>query len=108
MDCVQNASAEASMEWVLSHMEDPGFNDPLEAPAAAPEASTAAPAAEHSADPEALGMLQAMGFLEQQAGHARLLCKLVQLHMLQMRACRTSCWHVCLLRHSGMPCHALS
>ena len=24
-----NSNAEAAMEWVLSHMEDPDFNDPL-------------------------------------------------------------------------------
>ena len=49
------------MEWVLSHMEDPGFNDPLEQPApssAQPSASTV--------DPGAVDMLQQMGFTQQQ------------------------------------------
>ena len=55
------------MEWVLSHMEDPGFNDPLEPPAAAPQAAPAAAAAAPSADPESVAMLQAMGFTDQQA-----------------------------------------
>eukprot|EP00976_Prorocentrum_cordatum_P064603 1177557-Prorocentrum_minimum.AAC.6 len=27
-----NSSAEASMEWVFAHMEDPDFNDPLPPP----------------------------------------------------------------------------
>jgi ubiquitin carboxyl-terminal hydrolase 5/13 len=59
-----NTSAEASMEWVFSHMEDPDFNDPLPPPApvaaAAPVSGTAA--AEQVADPESVAMLTSMGF----------------------------------------------
>uniref|UniRef100_A0A061RBY0 Ubiquitin carboxyl-terminal hydrolase n=1 Tax=Tetraselmis sp. GSL018 TaxID=582737 RepID=A0A061RBY0_9CHLO len=50
-----NASAEASMEWVFSHMEDPDFNDPLP--------SGGAPT---DCDPEAVSMLMSMGFTEEQ------------------------------------------
>jgi uncharacterized UBP type Zn finger protein len=32
-----NAGADAAMEWVFAHMEEPGFNDPL------PAATTAVP-----------------------------------------------------------------
>ena len=61
----QNASPEACMEWVLSHMEDPGFNDPLEQPA-----STApGPAAAASpVDAASVDMLQQMGFSQEQVG----------------------------------------
>jgi hypothetical protein len=46
-----NNNAEAAMEWVFSHMEDPGFNDPL------PPAAAAAPAAaaQQQQDPEKVG-----------------------------------------------------
>ena len=55
------------MEWVLSHMEDPDFNDPLpassssQAPAPAQQQSS-----QKAADPEQLSMLEAMGFTPQQ------------------------------------------
>ncbi|KAK3270733.1 ubiquitin-specific protease ubp14 [Cymbomonas tetramitiformis] len=52
-----NSSAEASMEWVFAHMEDPDFNDPLPPPGA----TAAAPAAT-APDPEAVATLSAMGF----------------------------------------------
>ena len=50
------------MEWVLSHMEDPDFNDPLP-PASAEQ--------EYAAHPESVVMLTSMGFTERQA---RLTC----------------------------------
>ena len=53
----QNAGAEACMEWVLSHMGDADFNDPL--PAAS---SAVAPEASPAADPEAASALESMGF----------------------------------------------
>ena len=58
-----NTSAEASMEWVLSHMEDADFDTPL-APLAplAPPAAARQPAA--AADPESLAQLTSMGFSE--------------------------------------------
>lgn len=53
------------MEWVLSHMEDPDFNEPLPA-----SSSSQAPAPQQSsqkaADPEQVSMLGAMGFTPQQ------------------------------------------
>jgi ubiquitin carboxyl-terminal hydrolase 5/13 len=76
------ASAEAAMEWVLAHMDDPDVNDPLpeEGGAAAgagdgdAPAAAAAPAAAVAAsiDPEAAASLAAMGFSDAQA-HAALL-----------------------------------
>jgi len=57
-----NSSAEASMEWVFGHMEDPDFNSPLPDP----EAPSAVGASE-SIDPVALSNLTAMGFTEEQA-----------------------------------------
>lgn len=59
---VQNASPEACMEWVLSHMEDPGFNDPLEQQTAPPAQASAS-----AADPASVDMLQQMGFTQAQA-----------------------------------------
>ena len=49
-----NNNAEAAMEWVFGHMEDPDFNDPLPDPAAAAPAAAAAAAAA-AADPEKVG-----------------------------------------------------
>ena len=48
------------MEWVLGHMEDADFNDPLPAPAAAAAAPLQASAA--APDPGSVAMLSAMGF----------------------------------------------
>lgn len=80
---VQNRGAEGAMEWVLSHMEDANFNDPLSEPS---QASTtgAAEAPPTAADPEAVMMLVSMGFTDQQAAaalkvsaHALILCCLM-------------------------------
>ena len=65
-----NASAEASMEWVFAHMEDPDFNDP---PAAAP-AEAAGTGAAANADPEAVMMLTSMGFSDAHAAAALKAC----------------------------------
>ncbi len=63
----QNGGTEASMEWVLAHMGDPDFNDPLSAPAApGASASEAAPSSAKTADPDSLAMLTGMGFTHQQ------------------------------------------
>ena len=62
--CMQNAGAEPAMEWVLSHMGDEDFNDPL------PEASSTGTAAAPAADPEQLIMLTSMGFTDAQAAAA--------------------------------------
>ena len=63
VDGPQNGGAEASMEWILAHMDDADLNDALPDPsAAAPAPATAA----FSADPEALAMLSSMGFTNRQ------------------------------------------
>jgi len=53
---VSNSGAEAAMEWVFSHGEDPDFNDPL--PAATPVAA----AGGFTADPESVAVVMSMGF----------------------------------------------
>ena len=59
------------MEWILGHMEDVDFNDPLPAPTAAAAVAAggrgggANDAAEE--DREKISMLEGMGFSEQQA-----------------------------------------
>lgn len=75
---VQNRGAEGAMEWVLSHMEDANFNDPLSEPS---QASTtgAAEAPPTAADPEAVMMLVSMGFTDQQAAAALKVSSLVML-----------------------------
>ena len=45
-----NTSAEAAMEWVLQHMGDPDFNDPIAAPSAQAQSGAAV-------DPDAVEML---------------------------------------------------
>lgn len=62
-----NSSAEVCMEWVLQHMGDPDFNDPIPPPEETSTASNAnqQPATEHSAD--SISMLSAMGFTDVQA-----------------------------------------
>ncbi|CAM9999636.1 unnamed protein product [Pylaiella littoralis] len=68
---VNNASAEVAMNWVLEHMGDADFNDPLPAVGAstttAPTAGGAGGADGAAADPEALMMLTSLGFTERQA-----------------------------------------
>lgn len=74
-DVVQNMGTEGAMEWVLGHMEDADFNDPLADPSAAsqtPPASTSATAAEPSA--ESVMMLSSMGFTDKQAAAALKVC----------------------------------
>lgn len=62
------------MDWVLQHMEDPDFNDPLPDPAAAPAAQAssapAAGAASAAANPESVAMLTSFGFNDVQASAA--------------------------------------
>ena len=63
MHRLQNGGAEASMEWILAHMDDADLNDALPDPSAA----TPAPAtATFSADPEGVAMLSSMGFTDRQ------------------------------------------
>ncbi|GMF30653.1 unnamed protein product [Phytophthora fragariaefolia] len=56
-----NSNAEAAMEWIFSHMEDPDFNDPP-----APAGSAHKPENE-SVNMEHVSMLMAMGFAEAHA-----------------------------------------
>ena len=63
-------SAEAAMEWILGHMEDPDLNDPL--PAAEPPRGSEATqgggvGSEGGTDPEQVSMLEGMGFSNVQA-----------------------------------------
>ncbi|CAN0187122.1 unnamed protein product [Ectocarpus sp. 6 AP-2014] len=70
---VNNASAEVAMNWVLEHMGDADFNDPLPAPGAStgtPAAAAAAAGGDAAPDPEALMMLVSLGFTERQASGA--------------------------------------
>lgn len=61
----KNSSAEASMEWVLAHMEDTDFNDPVIVEQAPPPNVPTGNADEPTA--EALASLTGMGFTEAQA-----------------------------------------
>eukprot|EP00752_Nemacystus_decipiens_P002407 g2270.t1 len=72
---VNNASAEVAMNWVLEHMGDADFNDPLPAPgataaAAASRATGTGEDAGAAADPESLVMLTSLGFTDRQASAA--------------------------------------
>ncbi|KAI7836344.1 hypothetical protein COHA_009767, partial [Chlorella ohadii] len=68
---VGNSSAEAATNWVMEHMGDDDFNDPLPPPGAAP----AAAAGGFTADPEAVANLTVMGFTERQATGALAACQ---------------------------------
>ncbi|CAM9439960.1 unnamed protein product [Phaeothamnion confervicola] len=61
---VGNANAEVAMNWVLEHMGDDDFNDPL--PCATPAAAAGGSAGPAPADPEAVVMLTSMGFTDAQ------------------------------------------
>eukprot|EP00887_Chlorella_sp_A99_P001793 scaffold19.g1793.t1 len=65
-----NSGAEAAMEWVLSHMADADFDDPLPPPGTA----GAAPALPE-VSPESLMMLTSMGFTDRQATAALTACQ---------------------------------
>lgn len=58
------------MNWVLEHMGDADFNDPLPAPGASTGTPAAAAAGDAAPDPEALMMLVSLGFTERQASGA--------------------------------------
>ena len=68
MIMLQNAGTEGAMNWVLGHMEDAAFNDPL------PHSSSPDGAPEGAADPESVMMLVSMGFTDQQAAAALKVC----------------------------------
>ncbi|EFJ49271.1 hypothetical protein VOLCADRAFT_90020 [Volvox carteri f. nagariensis] len=70
---VSNSGAEAAMEWLLIHLDDPDINDPLPEPTQAGGAGGGAPAAA-PADPEKTSQLTAMGFSETHAAAALQAC----------------------------------
>ncbi|GLI59780.1 hypothetical protein VaNZ11_001743 [Volvox africanus] len=76
---VANGGAEAAMEWLLSHLEDPDIDDPLPEPTHAGTGGGggggggSAPAAV-AADPDKISQLTAMGFSETQATAALHAC----------------------------------
>jgi len=64
-----NADVQVAMEWVMNHMGDPDFNDPLPVAAeVAPGAGGGAPG--FQADPASVEMLGAMGFSAEHAAIA--------------------------------------
>jgi ubiquitin carboxyl-terminal hydrolase 5/13 len=67
---MNNASAEACMEWIFQHMEDADFNDPIQA---TEQKAATSNGSNHSA--ESLGMLSAMGFTERQCKAALEACQ---------------------------------
>lgn len=62
-----NYSAEASMEWVFQHMEDPDFNDPIEEDRMSVDPPPAQNDSSQEHAPGSIAMLTAMGFTEVQA-----------------------------------------
>lgn len=62
-----NCSAEASMEWVFQHMEDPNFNDPIEEDRMFDDTPPPQSNSSREHAPESITMLTAMGFTEIQA-----------------------------------------
>ncbi len=71
---MQNIGTEGAMEWVLGHMEDANFNEPMSQPSetAAPSqtSATGSASAGPAADPETVMMLVSMGFTDAQAAAA--------------------------------------
>ncbi|MEW5315258.1 MAG: hypothetical protein WDW38_006701 [Sanguina aurantia] len=66
----KNGSLEESATWVLTHMEDPGVDDPLPAP----KSSSVAAAPESLPDAEKVQMLTSMGFSDLHATGALKAC----------------------------------
>lgn len=89
---MQNMGTEGAMEWVLGHMEDANFNEPMSQPSetAAPSQTSAAGSASAgpAADPETVMMLVSMGFTDAQAAAA---LKVSMLCCLLKRALCFSC-----------------
>ena len=67
-----NSDVQVAMEWVMNHMGDADFNDPLPAAGAAPTSAGAAD--EFQADPSSVEMLGAMGFSAEHAAIALGMC----------------------------------
>lgn len=78
---LQNGGAEASMEWMLGHMDDADLNDAMPDPSA-PSSAT------YVADPESVAMLTSMGFTDRQVG----LCPLCLTRLSRRRSlCMLDC-----------------
>ena len=86
----KNSTAEAAMEWVFAHMEDPDFNEPLPPPGAAAGGTDAPRGAGGGGapDPEAIAMLGGMGFTEQQRSCARRGAGQPRANRLALLSCR--------------------
>lgn len=69
---VQNSSVDAAMNWVLEHMEDQDFNDPMPPPGQA--GGGGAGDAQDVCDPEQVMMLTSMGFSEKHVKGALKAC----------------------------------
>eukprot|EP01062_Namystynia_karyoxenos_P052127 TRINITY_DN4141_c4_g1_i1.p1 TRINITY_DN4141_c4_g1~~TRINITY_DN4141_c4_g1_i1.p1 ORF type:complete len:868 (+),score=375.79 TRINITY_DN4141_c4_g1_i1:93-2606(+) len=65
----KNSGVEAAMEWVMQHMGDDNFNDPVPQ-----EAPSGGGGGGGHADPEAVSMLSSLGFSERQAKAALQAC----------------------------------
>ncbi|GFS18934.1 ubiquitinyl hydrolase 1, partial [Elysia marginata] len=66
----KNQGAEAAMNWVMEHMDDPDFAMPFEPPQSNSGAASAGSKAAFEANPEGLAMLMSMGFNVDQATKA--------------------------------------
>lgn len=62
-----NCSAEASMEWVFQHMEDPNFNDPIEDNSMSDDPQPPENGVSQQFSPDSIAMLTSMGFTDAQA-----------------------------------------
>lgn len=95
---------EMAMNWVLDHMGDADFNDPLPSPKASSCAAPAAAAA--AADPTAVAMLTSFGFTERQAegslkatgGDAARAADWLYSHMDDLDAAVAEVWKITLLQ----------
>lgn len=75
------------MEWVLGHMEDADFNDPLPPPPGAAAAAGSGTAAA-APDPESVAMLSSMGFTSEQVrAPASLICTVLSTVFLRWEQC---------------------
>jgi hypothetical protein len=86
-----NNNAEAAMEWVFAHMEDPDFNDPLPPPAAAAAPAAAGAQQQQQQDPEKVRALLIGRFVS--PGQSP----------LQVTACHILYLSLLLSRQSGVP-----
>ena len=80
-----NTGANEGMDWVLSHMNDPDFNDPLPAPSSSKPDTPSTTTASSSKKPipqEALNALSGRGFTSEQGENALLANDTMSLNVL--------------------------